>query len=212
MNSQLLSAIHIISVNVFVLIYLVKTILIFTNESALQKFVKATKALEMLVSALFLITGVWLFFILGAIKAFQIIKLICVFAAIPVAVGGFKRMKKGLALLSLILILGAYGLSDMAKSKPYIPNSVEVTGNADEATKLRMQTYIANCAMCHGLDGKKQYRGAPDLSASTHDVASIPLLIKEGSKSEKGVMPAFGSTLSEEQINAVAAYVVTLRK
>jgi len=212
MNSQLLTTVHIISVNVFVLIYLVKTIFIFINQNALQKFTKATKVVEMLVSALFLITGVWLFFILGAIKVFQIIKLICVFAAIPVAVIGFKKMKKGLALLSLILILAAYGLSDMAKSKPYIPNNAEVTGDADAVHQLGVKTFAANCAMCHGLDGKKQYRGAPDLSISLSDNDKILHLVKEGIKGEMGVMPAFGGTLSDDEINAVAAYVVTLRK
>src|SRR5258706_5694257 len=108
MNSQLLATIHIVSVTAFLLIYLVKTILIFTNTGALQKFTSATKVLEMIVSTLFLVTGVWLVIIVGAIKTFQIIKLVCVFVSIPLAIIAFKKMKKGLALLAFILIVAAY--------------------------------------------------------------------------------------------------------
>src|ERR1043165_2625193 len=144
MNSTLLAQIHLVAVQLFVLIYLVKLVLLFANKEALLKFTRATRLLEMIVSVLFLGTGIWLFIILGAIKMLQIIKLVLVFASIPIAVIGYKKMNKALALLSFLCIVGAYGLAEAAKSKPFIPNKVEVTGNADERTKLGATTYIAN--------------------------------------------------------------------
>jgi mono/diheme cytochrome c family protein len=201
-----------VSVTIFLVIYLVKTILIFANQKALAKFIKSTKVIEMIVSTLFLVTGVWLFAILGAIKMFQIIKLACVIISIPIAIVAYKRMNKGLALFAFILILSAYGLAEMSKKKPYIPNKVEVTGNADEVSQLGLKTYVANCAMCHGLDGKKQYGNATDLSTSTLDNASIQLGIREGIKGQKGIMPSFSGTLTDNEINAVSAYLVNLRK
>lgn len=209
MSSTLLATIHLISVQLFVLIYLVKTILLFANVGMLEKFSRATRVIEMIVSTLFLVTGIWLLFILGAIKMLLIIKFILVFAAIPVSVMGFRKQNKLLAVLSLLLIFGAYGLSEAARNKPFIPTQVVVNGNADEAAKLGVKTYIANCAMCHGKDGKKMYRDAKDLSLSTLDHASIELLVNEGSK---GKMPAFAGTLSGDEINAVCTYVQSLRK
>ncbi len=209
MSSSLLATIHIITVNLFLLLYLVKTILLFSNVSMLEKFTRATKMLEMIVSTLFLASGVWLLFILGAVKTLFIVKFILVFAAIPIAVVGFKKQNKMLALLSLVLIVGAYGLAEASKNKPFLPSKVEVNGNADETAKLGIKTYIANCAMCHGKDGMKMYRDAKDLSASALDGASIEMMVKEGSK---GKMPAFAGALSDEEIIAVSAYVQTLRK
>ena len=208
MNSSLLATIHIITVNFFLLLYLIKTILLFSNAGMLEKFTRATKMIEMLISTLFLASGIWLLFILGAVKMLFIIKFILVFAAIPIAVVGFKKQKKILALLSLLLIVGAYGLSEVAKNKPFIPSKVEVNGTADEVAKIGIKTYIANCAMCHGKDGMKMYRDAKDLSASVLDEASIELMVREGSK---GKMPAFAGTLSDEEIVAVSTYVQTLR-
>ena len=100
MNSNALVLTHIIVVNIFLLIYLIKTILIFTNQNALLKFSKAVKVPEMIISVLFLVTGVWLFAILGAIKLLQIIKLALILIAIPVAIVGYKKMNKVMALLS----------------------------------------------------------------------------------------------------------------
>jgi cytochrome c553 len=209
MNSTLLTQIHVVVVQLFVLIYLIKTVLLFANQDALLKFTRVTKLLEMVVSFLFLVTGVWLFIMLGAIKTLQIVKLVLAFASIPLAVVGFKKMNKAVALISFLLIVGVYGLAEMAKSKPYIPNKVIVQGNADERTKLGATTYIANCAMCHGTDGKKMYRDAKDLSASTLTDDAVRLVIKNGSKSK---MPAFSGTLTDDEIAATAAYVVTLRQ
>jgi len=206
MNSNTLVTVHLIVVNLFLLIYLVKTILIFSNVPALEKFTKATRVPEMIISTLFLVTGIWLFIILGAIKSMQIIKLVCVLAAIPIAIIGFKKLNKGLALLSFILILGAYGLAEMSKGKPYIPSNVVVNGNADETTGIK--TYAANCAMCHGLDGKKRYRDAPDLSLSDAGPVRIDTLIRNGSK---GKMPAFGTILSDEEVHGVSSYILRLR-
>jgi uncharacterized membrane protein SirB2 len=209
MNSTLLTQIHIVVVQLFVLLYLIKTVLLFANKDALLKFSRATRLLEMVISTLFLASGVWLFVMLGAIKMLQIVKLICVFASIPLAVIGFKKMNKALALLSFVLLVGAYGLAEMAKDKPYISNNVVIEGNAGEAAKLNARTFIANCAMCHGQDGRKMYRDAINLTLSAASDGRVDSLIRWGSK---GKMPAFSGTLSEEEIKAAEAYVMTLRK
>jgi cytochrome c553 len=211
MNSSILATIHFYSVNLFLLIYLIKTILLFSNVSMLDKFTRATRVFEMIISTLFLVTGIWLLFILGAVKMLMIIKFILVFISIPVSVVGFKRRNKFLASLSLLLIFGAYGLSEAAKKKPFIPSNVEVNGNADEAAKLGIKTYIANCAMCHGKDGKKMYRESKDLTVSSLDQASIELIVREGSVGTKIRMPAFAGTLTDEEVTAVSTYVQTLR-
>ena len=212
MSSSLLATIHLISVQLFLLLYIVKTILLFSNVNTLDKVTRFTKVPEMILSTLFLVTGSWLLFILGAIKTLLIIKLVLVFASIPISVIGFKKKNKMLAVLSVLLILGAYGISEAAKKKPFIPSKVEVNGNADETAKLGVKTYIANCAMCHGKDGKKMYRKAKDLSVSGLDQASTELIVREGSKSSKGIMPAFAGTLNEEEIAAVSVYIQSLRK
>ncbi len=209
MSSTLLATIHIITVNIFLLLYIIKTILLFSNEAMLDKFTRVTKVIEMIISTLFLISGIWLLFILGAVKMLLIIKFILVFISIPVAMKGFKNKNKILAVLSLLMIIGAYGLSEAAKNKPFIPSMVEVNGNAAETEKTGIKTYMANCAMCHGKDGMKMYRDAKDLTQSSLDEASIELMVSEGSK---GKMPAFGGTLSNEEITAVSAYILTLRK
>jgi mono/diheme cytochrome c family protein len=159
----------------------------------------------MIISALFLITGVWLFFLLGGIKMFHIIKLVFVFTAIPMAVIGFKKHKKGLALLSLILIIGAYGMGEMSKNKPFIPAKVVLSG--DSASPGAM-LYQANCAFCHGKDGSKQYRAATDLRRSTSNESVIQMMIKDGSK---GKMPAYKETLSDAEISDISLYVFSLR-
>jgi cytochrome c553 len=212
MSSSLLATIHLISVNLFLILYLVKTVLLFSSEQMLEKFIRATKVLEMIVSTVFLITGAWLLFILGAVKTLMIVKFILVFISIPIAVVGFKRRKKVLAVLALLLIVGAYGLSEAGKKKPFIPTKVEVGGNADETAKLGIKTYVANCAMCHGKDGKKMYRESKDLSISTVDQATVEMMVRDGFKGTNGVMPAFGSTLSAAEITAVSTYIQTLRK
>src|SRR3954469_14618861 len=100
--NEALSLTHRISVTLFFLIYVIKTVLLLSNRAdLLQKFTKSTKVVEMIVSALFLITGVWLMIGLEHIPAILWIKVLLVLASIPVAVVGFKKGNKILAALSL---------------------------------------------------------------------------------------------------------------
>ena len=208
MNSSELVSIHVIVVILFLVIYLLKTILLLTSKSSLQKFTKATRVPEMIISVAFLVTGVWLFAMLGAIKVFHVIKLACIVIAVPLAVVGFKKQNKALALISFLLIVGSDGLAEMAKNKPFIPTNVIADASGNEPVLTGMNTFAANCAMCHGLDGKKLYRDAIDLSSSTFDPLLVTEIIHVGSK---GKMPAFEGILSDGEIDAVAAYLLTMR-
>lgn len=86
---------HLVSVMLFLMIYLVKTVLLVSNkEEALTKFTKIFKVPEMIVSVLFLITGIYMLTQIPEIKTFMVIKIVLVIVSIPVAVVGFKRRNK----------------------------------------------------------------------------------------------------------------------
>lgn len=208
MDSNLLTRIHTISVMLFLLTYVIKTILLFTSKSRLAGYTKATKVPEMIISTVFLVTGIWLFIQLGGIRFFQIIKLAFVFISIPVAVIGFKKQKPALALLSLFLMVGAYGLAEMSKNKPFIPAKVNIAEGSDMAALAGKKVYLENCAFCHGADGKKGYRNAPDLSHTAMDAGAIAQMVREGSR---GKMPGYKMVISDENIAALSEYVESLR-
>jgi cytochrome c5/uncharacterized membrane protein SirB2 len=189
---------HTLVVTLFLLIYVIKTILLLGNRAdLLQKFTKLVKVPEMIISALFLITGIYLATqqpFGGKFDYLFWIKLAMVFTSIPLAVIGFKKSNKILAALSLLLITGSYGLAEVYHKKKAITDTV-VAGNDGKAL------YEANCNVCHGADGKLGMAGAKDLSASALDLAAMKEIILHG----KGAMPA--STLNDEQAQAVAEYV-----
>jgi mono/diheme cytochrome c family protein len=186
---------------------MIKTILMFSSKSMLRKYSASTKVLEMIISFVFLFTGAWLFVIIGGIKSMQIIKLVLVFLAIPLAVVGFKKEKKGLALLSLLLIIGAYGISEMSRSKPFIPLKAVAANGNNSPFSAGAVIYQSNCAFCHGSDGKKAYRNAPDLTLSGLNEDAIKQMLREG----KGRMPSYTLVLSEDEINSVAVFVKGLQ-
>ena len=89
-----------------------------------------------------------------------------------------------------------------------MPKTVIVQGDASPEFSLGAKTFGANCAMCHGMDGKKKYRDAADLSASTLNADLTITMINEVSK---GKMPAFKNVLSADEIAAAAKYIQTLK-
>ncbi len=194
---------HLVSVNLFLLIYLIKTILLLSNKNeGLRKFTKTVKVPEMIISFLFLLTGVYMLTQIPEIKSMMIIKIVLVLASIPLAVIGFKKGKKALALISLLLIVGAYGLAEMSKKqKSKTVEQVEPTSvNGQEI-------YSENCVSCHGSDGALGLSGATDLSVSVLELNARIEIIKNG----KSPMQPFNGILSEEQIKAVAEYTETLK-
>ncbi len=195
---------HLLSVVLFLLLYLIKTTLLLSNkEEALAKFTKATRIPEIIISVLFLVTGIYMLTQVPEIKSLIIVKIIIVFASIPVAVIGFRRKKKALALLSMLMILGAYGLAEMSKKQK--SKSMETI---TESTINGQEIYTASCARCHGDDGKSGLLGASDLSASTMDLTTRIEIIKNG----KNAMTPFNDLLTQEQIEAVAKYSESLKK
>ncbi|HXD94052.1 MAG TPA: cytochrome c [Bacteroidia bacterium] len=184
---------HFVIVTIFFLIYLIKTILLLANKSeALQSFTKKVKVLEMIVSVLFLVTGVYLMTEVP-ITPMLIIKITVVFLAIPLAIVGFKKGNKGLATLSFVLILAAFMLGEINKKKKNNDSSID-------GQKL----YTNNCKSCHGEDGKLKMSGAFDLSVTQLSNDSISSIIKNGRNSMQKI-----EGLTPEQSQAIAAYVST---
>lgn len=167
---------HIVSVILFLLIYLVKTILLVANNNIkLEIFKSKTRVPEMIISFLFLLTGIYMLFHLPEINTLLIIKIICVFAAIPLAVIGFKKSKKIMAVLSLLLIITAYGLAEMSKKKIAGPVTPVITSENSGG-----ELYSAYCIKCHGDDGKLGMMGARDLSVTMLDHEGIKNIIANG--------------------------------
>jgi len=203
---------HYVVVTLFLLIYLIKTYLLLSNNTVqLERFTKTTRVPEMIISFLFLATGIYLLIPLiriGEVNALLIIKIVAVFASIPLAVVGFKKRNKGLALVSFLLIVAAFGLAEASHGKRVHPTAPEETGPVG-LTNDGQKIYSDNCSKCHGENGKLGVLGATNLSASTLDVASQTQIVKNG---KNGTMPAFNSQLTDQQIDAVVGYVQTLKK
>jgi mono/diheme cytochrome c family protein len=199
---EIIKKTHFVVVTIFFLIYLIKTILLLANKKdALQSFTKKIKIIEMIVSFLFLATGIYLMSQIPEIKPMLIIKITIVLLAIPLAIVGFKKGNKGLATLSFVLILAAFGIGEMMKNKKAVVSEQAI--NTDGSINTH-ELYTANCAKCHGEDGKAGITGASDLSVTQLSNDSISSIIVNGRKNMGKVE---GLTL--EQTKAIAAYVTT---
>ncbi len=192
---------HYLVVTLFLLIYVIKTILLLSNKSdTLTSFTKKTRVAEMIISTLFLLTGIYLTTQLpfgGKYDYLFWIKLVMVFASIPIAIIGFKKGNKILAALSLLLITGAFGLAEVYTKRKGIAKEGATEMVANDGKSL----YEAKCMVCHGSDGKLGISGAADLSASVLDVAGIKEVILHGKNMMQPV------SVSEEEAVMIADYV-----
>lgn len=188
---------HYLFVVIFTLIYLVKTILLLSDrDELLEKFKKKTRILEMIVSFGFLGTGIFLMFQMPHIPTLMYIKIGLVLASIPLAVIGYKKKNKVLATLSFFLIIVSFGIAQKVKKEKAGGILVTISGK---------QIYEEKCTLCHGGDGKLGISGAKDLSATQLNHDGIVTIVTEG----KNTMASYKSTLSKEQIEAVASYIET---
>ncbi len=196
---------HYLVVVLFLLIYVIKTILLLSDKKdLLARFTKFVKVPEMIVSFLFLITGIYLATQLpfgGKYDYLFFIKIAMVLISIPIAVIGFKRSNKILAALSLLLITGSFGLAEAYAKRKAIPK--ETAAGTTEGTTDGAALYEANCKVCHGGDGKLGMAGAKNLAISTLSASEIKQIILQG-KGDMQPVP-----MSDEQAAAVADYVAS---
>lgn len=204
---------HRLVVIIFLLLYVVKWVLLIANrKNALTSLSGRTRIAEMVLSVLFLGTGIGLMAMTAQVSAMLMGKIAMVLASIPLAIIGFRKSNKLLATLSVLLLVGAYGLAEMDKagvSKEALAANV-ITDPAAPGYDMMSHgkaIYMRNCVVCHGEDGAAAKSGAKNLQTSQlNDDQLMPLLSKG-----KNAMPAYEKVLNEGEMNAVINYILTMR-
>ena len=115
-------------------------------------------------------------------------------------------MKKLLVLLTLTLIVFACGGGEDGTTNEAPPATAAAAKPEIDAKRI----WKVRCIACHGLYGDMGTNGAANLQESDKPLDYRINIIKNGS--ENGVMTAFGDILSEEEIEAMAKYTMTLGK
>lgn len=199
--------VHRILVSLFLLHYVLKGVLLLMNQqSGLDKYSKITKVPEMILSVLFLASGVYLLINGSNLHFLQYIKIACVLTSIPIAIIGFKKKKKFLAVLSIFLLVAAYGLAEVAKKKQRTQTVDTEAIDVDNADQGKI-VYNQLCSRCHGDNGDAMIAGAKNLKISNLSSDEISTIISKG----QGGMPAF-ENLSESQLKAVVQYTESLKQ
>jgi len=199
---------HKLVVLLFVLIYLIKTVLLLLNRNeSLQSFTRKIKIPEMIISTLFLLTGIYLAINTGDKGTWLWVKIAAIVVVIPLAIIAFKKSNKMLALLSFIILVYIYGISE-TKSANF---KKEVTdgfnkGAGIPTSESGKNIFDSQCANCHGSDGKLGLSGAKDLTLSTLSHEEKVALITNG----KNAMRSFKNDLTPKQIEEVTNYVEQL--
>ncbi|MCW5908492.1 MAG: cytochrome c [Chitinophagales bacterium] len=177
------------------------------KSEQLAKYTKVTKVPEMIISFGFLATGVWMMLQGALFNNLIVIKLICIFTAIPLAVIGFKKSNKALATLAVILIIASYGLAEMNRSKK-TGKKIDTSAAASPLEAGKM-IYENSCVNCHGSDGKTGNSGAKNLAATTLTIEEQKERIRKG----KNAMPAYSDEIiSESDLDAVIEYLGTFKQ
>jgi uncharacterized membrane protein SirB2 len=202
------------SVILFLVLYLVKTVLLLNNSSSLDKMTRWTKIPEMVISFAFLLSGIGMLINAALIDAWLLAKIAMVLASIPLAVIGFKRKKKPLAILATAMLLGAYGLAEIHRSRMATNNAIatdiviDSANTSYDAVKHGKAVFDANCVVCHGQDGQLGLSGAKNLKISIKNESEIIDLLVAG----KNTMPSYKKQLNETEMKALARYVLKMRE
>jgi len=119
----------------------------------------------------------------------------------------------GLAFSALLLSCSSVDTTHIESSEPTgeaakgaaqsaIMNTLE-----NDAVAVGKALFQKNCAVCHGNNGKLGANGAHDLTKSNLNTTGRVYIVKNG----LGKMPSFKTTLTDEEIEQVVAYSLTLR-
>lgn len=110
----------------------------------------------------------------------------------------------------LVFRLGATAaLPELPKSLPAFPTPPSIQASK-ETVQHGAQIYGGYCLGCHGIGGSN-HRVVPDLrrSAAIQNADAFQSIVRKGLL-EKNGMPNFGSVISQEEAEAIRAYVASL--
>jgi mono/diheme cytochrome c family protein len=115
-----------------------------------------------------------------------------------------------LAVLSIVLLLAAYGLAEMSKAKQKKEAAKQIdTTTISEPIEVGKLIYGEKCAVCHGSDGKLGLSGAKDLSVTQLSVEEQKVIIRNGKSS---MIPFNTEAISDEQLDGLTQYLATLKQ
>jgi sulfite dehydrogenase len=118
-----------------------------------------------------------------------------------------KRLSRisALALVTLVVGVGATACGgDDESTSP----TTDTTTTTEETTAVGREVFVANCGTCHTLsDAGTTGAIGPSLDEIDLSTDEIEAQVRAGG----GGMPAFEDTLSDQEIQEVAAYVVAAR-
>jgi cytochrome c553 len=218
---------HITIVVVYIIFMAYKNILLLLGmNEKLAAFRAKTKIAEMIFGTLLLLTGGYLLYITQKIEVYMIVKIVILFAVIPLGIVGYNKGNKVLATLSTLLMVYAYLVAksdsltfNIGREKPTssitesqaidsLPSDKIINQNMENVLANAKPVFVAQCAICHGVDGKMMANGAKDLTTSTKTLEERIAIISNG----KNLMPAFKYQLSEKDIQGLAIYTQMLKQ
>lgn len=202
--------IHRIVVSLFLLHYVWKGFLLLSDKKdTLTGYTSKTKIAEMILSVLFLGTGIYLVYAGPSLSTLMLVKIGLVFASIPLAIVGFKKGNKALAMVAILFLVAAYGLAEMnkAKFKKEDKAPVDTSAVAADPVAVGKEVYTVKCVACHGAGGDAGLAGAKNLKVTQLTDDQQKDIIKHG----KAGMSAFPD-LADDQLNGLVAYIKTLKQ
>jgi mono/diheme cytochrome c family protein len=120
--------------------------------------------------------------------------------------GSSKNSRRiAVTLLALVLCLGVAACGDDEGADTATTEETTTTDETTETTTAAgREVFVANCGSCHTLsDAGTSGAIGPSLDGIGLDVSAIESQVRNGG----GGMPAFEGQLSDEEIQAVSAYV-----
>ncbi len=211
-----IKTIHYVFASLFLLDFLVKTILLLWNKSAqLEKYKKIGRIPGMIISTAFLLSGIYLVANIGMgnIGGWFHLKLLLVIVGIALGIIAFKKNSKMLAVITSFLFLYVFAISEskdigLGAGKEDVSSIIENSADPEyDAVLHGKKIYVNLCFKCHGGDGDKGLTGSTFLSTSVLADDSLIHVISQG----RGTMEPYSDQLSEYEIQVVAEYVKTLR-
>lgn len=229
---------HILSVILFLILFIIKAFLLFTNKTrSLETVKRKTKVADMVFGTLILVSGAMLLFQHGEIPVWLLVKVALVFTAIPLAITGLKKLNKPLVALAVIIFMYVYGMAETKSLSMFgeptermqaiskeeeTPDPVAAlqheelpTGEGAPAISEEMsETALANARQIYGqLCANCHGEDGRKMLNNAPDLSTSMQTMHERKAvilKGRGPMPAYQNQLTEQEAEELAAYTQLL--